>query len=261
MKKRPFLILHRANSIQRIKKALEIGADGVEIDVRKTKDNILVVSHNRRIKDGNAVYHWIDKHTYNELTDLNGFSMLTLEESLSAVYFLVKRKRITHKIIIDLDLKDNKSGAFTAACLNKFPKLVSIGTVLAGSPDIWTLKDFADYFPKAKIGLSMVFNDRFDGEAVRLLRYGVVVFQIIVSPIAFRIIRRKTSRKNIAMINLHYRNVNNKIVQYSILNKLAINVFSVKKIGVYRRLLTYKNINSVKITSLPLLENIIQAKL
>ena len=52
---------------------LEMGADGVEVDVRSTKDDVLVAIHDRnsrRVSDGELN---ISKSTFQELKKLNFF--------------------------------------------------------------------------------------------------------------------------------------------------------------------------------------------
>ncbi|MCX7845927.1 MAG: glycerophosphodiester phosphodiesterase family protein, partial [Dictyoglomaceae bacterium] len=38
------------NTIKAFKSAIEMGADGIELDVQKTKDNILIVCHDENLK-------------------------------------------------------------------------------------------------------------------------------------------------------------------------------------------------------------------
>jgi glycerophosphoryl diester phosphodiesterase len=82
------------NTLRSYKKALEIGVDAVELDVRKTKDNQLVVIHDADVKRTTN-----GKGLVNELTleQIKGFSaekgekIPTLKEALD---FLDKKVKI-----------------------------------------------------------------------------------------------------------------------------------------------------------------------
>ena len=72
-----------------------IGCDGIECDVRKTKDDILIINHNPNI--GELI---IKDHTYEELNNYTtslGYALPTLIETL---------KLVKDKILIDIELKE-----------------------------------------------------------------------------------------------------------------------------------------------------------
>lgn len=89
-------LVEHENTIESFEKAYEVGADSVELDVRKTKDGKIIVVHNpdyegKLIKD----------YTYLELceaTKTNGFIMPTLEEAL--IY-------CKNKIFMDIEIKED----------------------------------------------------------------------------------------------------------------------------------------------------------
>lgn len=89
-------LVEHENTIESFEKAYQVGADSVELDIRKTKDGKIIVVHNpdyegKLIKD----------YTYSELCDktkANGFIMPTLEEAL--IY-------CKDKIFMDIEVKEN----------------------------------------------------------------------------------------------------------------------------------------------------------
>lgn len=88
MKKRPFIIAHRGasayekeNTLRAFELATKQGADFVELDIRQTKDKVLVVSHGRGIKKGRRRY-WIDKNPLSILEGVSDDQILTLEKVL-----------------------------------------------------------------------------------------------------------------------------------------------------------------------------------
>ena len=81
------------NSVEVIKMASRLGATGVEIDVRYTKDNIPILYHdntlNLRLIQKNGMTGPVEDYTYQQLTALvrlvNGEKIPTLEEALETV--------------------------------------------------------------------------------------------------------------------------------------------------------------------------------
>ena len=83
------------NSIQSFDKAIEVGSEIIETDIRKTNDDIIVVNHDPSIKG-----LVIKDHTYDELNQVCeeiGFHLLTLDEMLSKYH---------DKITFDIELKE-----------------------------------------------------------------------------------------------------------------------------------------------------------
>ena len=88
-------LVEHENTIEAFQKAIEIGCHAIECDIRKTKDDILVISHDPFIKE-----MIICEHTYQELNDYTmslGYHLPTLSETLEFV---------KGKILIDLEIKE-----------------------------------------------------------------------------------------------------------------------------------------------------------
>ena len=86
------------NTLLSFKKALEIGVNAVEFDIRKTKDNQLVVIHDSDVKrttDGEGLVSELTVKEIKELSTGKGEKIPTLKEALD---FLDKKV----KIIIEL---------------------------------------------------------------------------------------------------------------------------------------------------------------
>ena len=83
------------NTIDAFNKAIEVNSDGIELDVRKTKDNVIVVNHNPDISG-----LIIKDHTYQELLTKTlsiGYKLATLEETLIFCQ---------NKIFLDIEVKE-----------------------------------------------------------------------------------------------------------------------------------------------------------
>jgi len=82
------------NTLRSFKKALEIGVDAVELDVRKTIDNQLVVIHDADVKrttDGNGLVSDLTLKEIKEFSAEKGEKIPTLKEALD---FLDKKVKI-----------------------------------------------------------------------------------------------------------------------------------------------------------------------
>jgi glycerophosphoryl diester phosphodiesterase len=82
------------NTLKSFKKALEIGVDAVELDVRKTKDNQIVVIHDEDVKRTTNGEGLVSELTLKEIKDLDagdGEKIPTLDEVLD---FLGKKVKI-----------------------------------------------------------------------------------------------------------------------------------------------------------------------
>jgi len=82
------------NTLRSFKKALEIGVDAVELDVRKTKDNQLVVIHDADVKrttDGKGLVSELTLKEIKEFSAEKGEKIPTLKEALD---FLDKKVKI-----------------------------------------------------------------------------------------------------------------------------------------------------------------------
>jgi glycerophosphoryl diester phosphodiesterase len=82
------------NTLRSFKKALEIGVDAVELDVRKTKDNQLVVIHDADVKrttNGKGLVSELTLKQIKEFSTEKGEKIPTLKEALD---FLDKKVKI-----------------------------------------------------------------------------------------------------------------------------------------------------------------------
>ncbi len=87
--------LVKENTIPAFEKAIEIGADMIEFDVRKTKDGIMIVYHDPLI-EGRPI-HQLTYQEANRLVSSAGFVIPTVEEVL---------KHTLGKIKLDIELKE-----------------------------------------------------------------------------------------------------------------------------------------------------------
>lgn len=101
--KYPKILAHRGasglvkyeNTFEAFDKAIQVGADGIELDIRKTKDNILIINHDPTINN-----ILIKDATYNELFEITktiGYLLPKFEEVLI---------RYGNKTLLDIEVKE-----------------------------------------------------------------------------------------------------------------------------------------------------------
>lgn len=95
------------NTLEAFQKAIELKADGIELDVQMTKDGQLVIIHDETVDRVSNAKGWVKDYTYDEISKLNvnkdfpdyGFVRIpTLEE----VYRLMKPT----ELVINVELKN-----------------------------------------------------------------------------------------------------------------------------------------------------------
>jgi len=87
------------NTVAAMRKALEHRVDEIEVDVRVTKDKIVVVHHNRDVQDPTSARLDIRYHTYAELKQHKA-DLATLEEIIDAV---------GHKVPLQIEVKGGEA--------------------------------------------------------------------------------------------------------------------------------------------------------
>ena len=144
--KRTLIIAHRGasslareNTIESFKKAIEIGVDMIEFDVRKTKDQVLIVHHDE-FMEGKSV----KELTYDEISYMaigQGFSIPTFEEVL---------KHTSGKIKLDVEIKEEGYERELVALLCRYFKKDQFVITSFYDPCIKRIKE---YHPDIKTGL------------------------------------------------------------------------------------------------------------
>lgn len=143
------------NTIEAFEKAIEVKADGIELDIRKTKDNIIIVNHN---PDINGLI--INEHTFDEIKKNAGYEVATLEETLI---------KTQGKIFLDIEFKEEGYEAQAIDLILKYRSVEEFHTrsflepvlknIKAHNKDVFTIlllgrsedpwyRSFVDVWPK-----------------------------------------------------------------------------------------------------------------
>jgi len=103
----------RENTIKSFLRAFELGADGVELDVQKTIDGVLLVSHDPNLKRVYGIDFDIRKNYFKSIQDLNLQDGIP---TLISVLEIVKEK----KKFVDIEIKNREDFSFLIPILKKF---------------------------------------------------------------------------------------------------------------------------------------------
>jgi len=198
--KKVLLIAHRGgemgiyeNKIETIKKTLKNDlVDVVEVDVRKTKDNILVLSHNRGI-DINGKRFWIDEVSYDKIKHLG---IPTLEEILPLF--------VNSDKILNIDLKQSNLNGELTHLLTKY----QIKRLFFDSYDINALLDLQSEFKFGEYFLSSSIKDTRDFSRNRILRIVSIFLSILLARLVIFILKKRITKAKINGLSLHYLFVN-----------------------------------------------------
>lgn len=188
------------NKIETIKKTLkENTVDAIEVDVRKTKDNIIVLSHSRGITI-NGRTKWIDKVNFEDIKHLG---IATLQEVISL--FAASNK------ILDIDVKEKNTGREIVRLLknNRYFKRIYFSSF-----DLATLFEIQEEMPNGQYFLSSSIKDSRDLLQRRIIRIFLVLSSIVLARIAVFILKRKVKKIKLDGISLFYRFATQTFVDY-----------------------------------------------
>lgn len=186
--KKTLLIAHRGggagifeNKIGRIKETLEEDlVDAIEVDVRKTKDDVLVLNHSRGVSlNGQRV--WIDKADYNQIKHLG---IPTLEEVLP--YFIQSDK------ILDLDIKEEDVTQPLKKLLKRynFRKKMFISCV-----SLETLLELQENLPNGEYFLSLNPKDSRDLHRRFIVRMLGILITVFFSQLIIYFLKKRLNKR------------------------------------------------------------------
>ena len=118
-------LVEHENTLESFEKAIEIGADMVEFDVRETKDGVLVVTHDKNFAD--APVSWQTYEAMEEIAQTKGFHIPRFSEVLEICH---------NRIFMDIEVKEH---GFEKKLLKTLDKYVTT--------DEYTVKSFNDKVP------------------------------------------------------------------------------------------------------------------
>lgn len=216
---RPLIIFHGINTPALLSESFTHHVDGIEIDLRKTSDNIVVVRHGRRVTSEDGRFHFIDQMTYSELKNILGDQLMTFDDVLSLVQSVKSNRSHWH---ILLDAKQVNMAHDIAGVLSTHTMMPSHITIC--SPDIWTLREMEYEIQGLNICLTYNPLDKWDLMDSKTFRYITMLCYYSVKPFIFRLIRRKSANGDIHIASIYHRMVSKKVIRF--LHQHRIQVFA-----------------------------------
>lgn len=151
MDEKPLILGHRGmgvgegeNSLLSLVKAVQIGADGVELDVALTSDGVVVLTHDSNLKRIVGLDREVSKITFKELKR-KGFINLENLTTLEKVYL-----ELPESAFINVEVKAPEAAKYLVSLIRSFNALER---TLFSSFEHDCLLDIRDLYPRAKLGL------------------------------------------------------------------------------------------------------------
>ena len=147
-------------TLDAFRKAVEMGADGIELDVQMTKDGELVVIHDETIDRVSNGKGWVKDYTYEELKKFN-FNKTHLEytkeeiPTLEQVYLLIKPTNLTINVEIKTGIVFYPG--IEGRVLELTERLGMKERVIYSSFNHYTIRKIKESDPQAKTG--MLYED------------------------------------------------------------------------------------------------------
>ena len=126
------------SAAERYRRAIELGVDYIEFDVRRTRDGVLAVCHDPRTASGRP----IAKFAYTELTEELGGEALTFHELLELA---------DGRVGLHLDLKES---GYETLVVNTALEACPVERLVVTGDDA-VIRKVKDEFPRVKVGLSL----------------------------------------------------------------------------------------------------------
>ena len=181
--KKPFVLIHRANTPDKIAQSMNLQWDGVEIDLRATRDGAVVVHHDRRFKDGNGRNLWIDRVSFSEIKATSTEQIILFNDLLSDI-IAVSRKR--KSFILDIDIKQQQIHELVYKIVLRHNAFSYLSEIIVSSPTIWVLEACDRLDGRFKLALTYGPYDKWDLHDLKMIWYLAVVLQYTLKPFIFR---------------------------------------------------------------------------
>ncbi len=184
--------------------ALAQGAQALEMDIRQTRDGMIVVVHNTKIKAGKKKKR-LHHLTLEEIRDF-----LTEKEAVLPLKHVFARYK--GKAIFDIDIKQ----AGMEEGLVKLIKLAGLNTnaVFLNSNKIHVLEEVRSYWKEAPIVLSYAFFDGIDWSRFKSWAGPLTPLSIGIRRLLLQRFRRRAVKHQVYGVSLPYILVYKGLIQY-----------------------------------------------
>ena len=195
------------NSPSSFKKAIEIKADYIETDIRKTKDEKIIIMHDKDIKRTTNGKGKISNMKLAEIKRFklkNGEEILTLEELIDMV---------KNKIKLNIEIKYTQDASTAKKVVSLLRRKGILKDVMISSFSVKILKTIREISPNIETAL-LYTDDKTPRVIVKRLYY------------SSRIVKKAKILKT-DHLNLHYRFITKRLLKKAFENNLKVNVWTV----------------------------------
>jgi glycerophosphoryl diester phosphodiesterase len=215
------------NSLKSFKRAIELEADFIELDVQFSKDKEIVVFHDYDIKSITGQDGYIEEMTVQELKQYDigeGESIPTLKEVIS----LTKGE-----IGLQIELKEEGTG-----------------------------KVVIDMLRDANLIDSTIISSFNHKELLRVqkieprIRLGALISERVSTPLDLKKATKRIIKKKFFAVHPHYKGVNRDLVEYAHSNNLKLNVWTVNEKEDMQRMIDI-GVDGIISDDIPLLKNLL----
>lgn len=243
--KRPLIFAHRGCEKWNAPASSELlKADYVELDIRKTIDDVLVISHGRSLK--NSVRRvLVDTHKYDDLVKKTGRRLPKLEEVV---------EELRGKLLFNLDLHQQN----LAKDIKKFIKHHNLSKeVIIDSSRHEDLQELSSFFPEAQFAYGFNYKDNLGLESYRVFR-GIAYFSYFALfpfwPQLIKLVARRTPF--VPAASIYYRIANKGVVDFFHSRDIPVYVWCVKEEEDMKRMIAL-GVDGIKTNKPGLLKKII----
>ena len=195
--------------------------NGIELDLRMTRDNRVVLSHDRRITDGNGWALWIDRFAYSDIERITDQKLLPFDEALITIQ---KKLRKRKPFILELDIKQLHMEDMVYQTLQELKAFSFFSEIIISSPRVGVLNTYSEKSKNFSLGLTDAPLDKWDLWDLKFYRYLVLFLQYTLKPITFRLVRRKTNKKESQIANIFHQLIDRRLIEF--LHEQNIRVFA-----------------------------------
>lgn len=208
--KKPLIIAHRGatsvakeNTYEAFEQAINMGVDGIEMDIRQTSDGKLVAYHNWRVKVG-LRRKYLHSLTWKNLKDVIPDNIPLLKDVF---------EKFKNQTLFNLDIKEKVS----TPDLIKLIKERRMGNqVLIDSSNFSTLEKIRSQNPNLRLFYSFNFDhrDKWDLNTRRIIRPLAIASSRIIKRLLSRYFLRKVKNAKVWGVSLPYTIMSFNLVKY-----------------------------------------------
>jgi len=150
---RPAVIAHRGasgyryeNTAEAFEYAIVLGADGIELDVRRSRDGVLLVHHDPRLRGEERFIRDVSASETQHQGRRLGYEIPTLEEAI---------QQCTGRIALDIELKEV---GYEAAVVSEVMRQYEPSNVVFTSFHDSSVAAIKQYAPDSMVGLLLGYN-------------------------------------------------------------------------------------------------------